>query len=750
MSRRICFVSTYPPKACGIATFTADLRQALLKNKYQSSIIAVTNEHDSLDYPSEVVFEIGQNRIKDYKLAAEYINFSGVDLVCLQHEFGIFGGSHGRYVMELLLNLQRPIVTTLHTVLRKPNQGLREALLQVADASEHLVVLSNTAASILKEVYGIGENKISMIYHGVPNVPFVDPNYYKDKFKVEGRLVILTFGLMSRNKGIEFMLEALPSVVKAHPEVVYIVLGATHPEVKRREGEEYRLWLKRRVRELNLEDHVIFFDRYVDFEQLCEFIGACDIYVTPYQSKEQIVSGTLSYALGAGKAIISTPYYYAEEILADGKGKLVNFGDVEALSQALVSLIENHALRHRMRKRAYEFGRQMIWQNVGKAYAELFDKIISGRRKQVGGLHVKRDTVFVSEMAEPRLDHLIRLTDDTGIFQHATYGVPDRRFGYTTDDAARALVVALNYYQQFKDERAIELARCYLSFIQYAQRSDGKFRNFMEYSRNFTDECGSEDTMGRALWGLGKTVSSSPDEKMQVLAKNIFERAIENLILEHPRAIAYAICGLDSFLQRYEGAVVVRRLLTKLAEELVDIYRKHSSDDWKWFGDEITYANAKIPHALLLAYRLTQEEKYKQVGMESFNFLIRQTYRNGYLDFIGNKGWYQRGGQRAIYGQQPIEAGYTIEAACLAYEVTGDPFYIEIARAGVEWFLGRNRLGIGLYDFTTGACSDGLDPQGVSMNQGAESVICCLLGLLAASRQKEKLIAGEFQAIVTS
>lgn len=738
--RKVCLVATYLPRPCGIATFTDDLRKALMENGWESVVMAVTNDVDSFDYPQEVVFEIRQNKIDDYRLAAEYINFSDIDIVCLQHEFGIFGGNYGRYVTELLLNLQKPVVTTFHTVLSQPNQGLKESLLRVADSSEHLVVLSNRAISILKETYGIAESKVSMIHHGVPDMPFVDPNFYKDKFKIEGRFVILTFGLISRNKGIEFMLEALPPVVKVHPEVVYIVLGATHPEVKRREGEEYRIWLKRRVRELGLEDHVIFYDRYVEFEELCEFIGACDIYVTPYQSKEQIVSGTLAYSVGMGKAVISTPYFYAEEILADGRGRLVDFGDVKGLSETLIVLIENHALRHRIRKKAYEFGRQMVWKNVGKAYGELFSRVAAGVHRRTSIYQTKGRTVLVGEIPEAKLDHLINLTDDTGIFQHATYGVPDRRFGYTTDDAARALVVVLNYYQQFKDERAIDLARCYLSFIQYAQRSDGRFHNLMDYSRRFVDEVGSEDTIGRALWGLGVTVAISPDEKMQVLAKDIFERTIERLELKYPRAMAYAMCGLYSFLQRYEGAVVVRRLVVEIADMLMEIYEKSYSEDWQWFGDEITYANAKLPQAMLLAYQVTGEDRYRGVGLESLDFLLKETYRNGYFDFVGNQGWYRRGNKRATFGQQPIEAGYMVEVCSLAYEITGKRTYSEMARASVEWFLGRNRLGARLYDFKTGGCADGLDPQGVSMNQGAESVICCLLGLLVASKQKERQV----------
>jgi glycosyltransferase involved in cell wall biosynthesis len=739
---KVCLIGTYPPRACGIATFTADLRQALVKDGHQAIAIATTNEPDQFDYPPEVAFEIRQNRLSDYRLAAEYINFSGVDLVCVQHEFGIFGGPDGRYITELLANLRKPVVTTLHTVLRQPQPGLRESLLRIAAASDHLVILNSKAISILKDAYGIADGKISMIHHGVPDVPFVDPNYYKDKFGVEGRLVLMTFGLISRNKGIEFVLEALPMVIKHHPEVVYIILGATHPEVKRRDGEEYRLWLQRRVRELGLEDNVIFYDRYVDFQELCEFIGACDIYVTPYQSKDQIVSGTLAYAVGMGKAIVSTPYLYAEELLADGRGRLVPFGDVEALAETLRKLIENRALRHRMRKRAYEYGRQMVWQCIGRAYAELFERVISGYKGRLSARHALRRTALINELPEAKLDHLIRLTDDTGIFQHASYGIPDRQFGYTTDDAARALVVVLNHYQQFKDEVAIKLAERYLSFIRQAQLPDGRFHNFMDYSRRFIDECGSEDTLGRALWGLGVTVAIGPGEGMQALARDMFERAIENLKLEHPRAMAYAICGLHSFLQRYGGAVMVRRRLAELADRLAAIYTESRAEDWRWFGDQITYANAKLPQAMLLAYQVTAEESYKEIGLESLDFLIEQTYRDGHFDFIGNQGWYRRGSQRAIFSQQPIEAGYTVEACLLGYEITGRTFYLDMARAAVEWFLGRNRLGARLYDFSRGASSDGLDPHGPSLNQGAESTICYLIGLLAASRERERQLEG--------
>jgi glycosyltransferase involved in cell wall biosynthesis len=733
---RACFVATYPPRECGIATFTYDLRRAIaeLRGDAQPSVIALTNRPEGYEYPPEVVYEIRENRLGDYRLIAEYVNRSGVDVVCVQHEFGIFGGAEERY----LTGLRKPVVTTLHTVLEHPQPGYRDSLLRLAALSDHLVVLNGKAIPILQEVYGIPAGKISLIHHGVPDVPFVDPNYYKDKFGVEGRLVILTFGLLSRNKGIELMLDALPEVVRAHPEVVYLVLGATHPEVKRRDGEEYRLWLRQRVRALGLEDHVTFYDRYVGLGELCEFIGASDIYVTPYQSKEQIVSGTLAYAVGMGKAVVSTPYLYAEELLAEERGQLVNFGDPAGLARMLLTLIEEPATLHRMRKRAYRYGRQMIWPEVAHRYLELFEHAAATYHAKTPARPARKLPGAGDGPPEIKLDHLIRLTDDTGIIQHATCGIPDRRFGYSTDDAARALVVALMHYRRFGDERAEGLATRYLSFLQAAQTPAGHFHNFMSYTRQFLDERGSEDTLGRALWGLGAAVAHGPTEGIRALARDLFERALPCLELEHPRAMAYAICGLFHFLLRYEGAVRVRRQLGDLARQLAGQYERSRAPGWLWFGDDLTYANAKLPQAMLLAYRATDDERFRRIGLESLEFLLAETYRENGFDFIGNQGWYRRGGERAVFGQQPIEAGYTAEACLTAYQIAGVRRYLAQAQAAADWLLGRNRLGARLYDPATGACADGLDPHGVSMNQGAESVICGLLAMLAVAEQREK------------
>lgn len=749
--RQVGLIGTYPPRVCGIATFTADLRRSLHEAdaSIQTNVIALTSAAHTVQYPDEVTFEIRQNHLADYRLAAEYINFSGADVISLQHEFGIFGGAEGRFVTDLLENLRAPVVTTLHTVLPAPTSGYRESLIRVAKLSDRLVVMNRKAIPILRESYGIEADRIDVIPHGVPDVPFIDSNYYKDDFGVEGRLVILTFGLLGRSKGIEFMLDALPPIVKEHPEVVYMVLGATHPEVKRRQGEEYRLFLERRVRELGLDDNVIFYDRYVSSSELTKFIGACDIYVTPYQSRDQIVSGTLAYAVGMGKAVVSTPYLHAEELLAEGRGRLVDFGSPESITTALSELIANETERHQMRKRAYEYGRDMTWAEVGRSYLSLFDSM--AKRVPQSRVAKRAPRSRPLELRDIKLDHLERLTDDTGIIQHATYSIPNRNSGYTTDDVGRALAVALMHYDQYADERAVPLIVKYLSFLQYAQKPDGRFHNFMNYRREFIDEVGSEDTQGRALWGLGMAVACGPTEGTRALARELFEKGLNRLKLSHPRALAYAICGLHAFLKKYDGAARVRAKLESFATRLAEIYERSLADDWKWFGDEMTYANAKMPQAMLLAADLIEDPRFLRIGLESLDFLIAQTYREGQFDFPGNQGWWRRGGERAVFGQQPIEAGYLAEALITAEELTHDGTYAALANAAIEWLLGRNRAGERLYNLATGSCCDGIDQKGPNLNKGAESAICCLLGLLSVSRQLDKSIPVERQlALVAS
>lgn len=749
---RVFFIGNYLPRNCGIATFTFDLSQAVGAEIGGDSygVIAINNIPEGYRYPEQVVFEIQQNKLGDYALAADFINLSGADIVCLQHEFGIFGGPEGSYIVNLLANLRKPVVTTLHTVLSDPTPGYRGSLLDVAGLSEMLIVLSQKSYELLVDVYEIPEERIAFVHHGVPDVPFVDPNYYKEQFNVEGRIVLLTFGLLSPNKGIENMLAALPSVIEKHPHVAYIILGATHPEVKRLQGESYRASLERKVRELGLERHVIFHNRFVTLEQLCEFIGACDIYVTPYLSKEQIVSGTLAYAIGMGKAVVSTPYWYAQEMLADGRGRLVDFGDIEGLAKTVNELIDNEPMRHHMRREAYKFGRQMVWREVGRKYVDIFESLSSRdvvRVKRIEhGNGVPLITLPESTLPDLNLAHLKKLTDDVGIIQHASYGIPDRKHGYSADDVARALVAVLRCYQQFQTEDARRLATVYLAFLRYARLEDGRFHNFMDYSRHFLDEVGGEDTIGRVTWALGCAVALGPDEGFRALARAMMDEVMGHLsALTYPRAMAYAICGLRAYLQWYSGASVPRRMIELLAQNLLELYKKSSSPDWAWFEDILAYGNAKLSEALLVAYQELGCSEYLEVGLNSLQFLTEQLFNGSYFDLVGNDGWYRRGGTKATFGQQPIDAGYLVEAYSVAHEITGEARYKDLAQAAFEWFLGRNRLGVPLYDAASGACSDGLDPDGASMNQGAEALICFLLALLAMSQQRMRRTLADIQ-----
>lgn len=727
------FVATYPPKRCGIATFTSDLRRAVSKASGEGAarVAAINNSLEKITYPDEVIFDFSRNHPKDYRQAAEFINFSDFDVVSLQHEFGIFGGAEGRYILNLISNLNKPVVTTCHTVLREPSQQYFSSFLEVAKHSYKLVVMSHKAEEILQNVYKVPKEKIAFIHHGVPDVPFIDPNFYKDKFDVEGRMVILTFGLLSPNKGIENMIDALPAVVAKHPEVVYIVLGATHPEVKRLSGEEYRFSLYRRVQALGLEQNVIFHDRFVDLGELCEFIGACDIYVTPYLSREQITSGTLAYAVGMGKAVISTPYWYAEELLDDGRGILVPFRDTRALSDALLEYIENEGYRHQTRKRAYELGRSMIWSEVGNRYLETFEDIVVSYRTRV----VRRSGKAIAnrrlELPEPRLDHIARLTDDTAIAQHSINGIPDRRFGYSTDDVGRALLVVLQHYQSIRDASDIPMVETYISYLHHAQLDDGRFKNFMSYDRKFLDDVGSEDTFGRALWGLGYAVLAAPVLSYQILAKEMVEKAIGSFRPTSIRGISYTICGLYYYLQKFEGASAVRRCLVSLADSLLEAYAEHSSKGWNWFEDILTYGNAKMPHALMLAYQITKGKQYLETALNALDFLTEQVYNGKFFDLVGNEGWFTKGEVKAEFGQQPIDAGYLVEAYVTAYQLTGDERYSKLAQTAYEWFLGRNRLSTCLYDFNLAACADGLEHVGVNPNQGAESTIAFVLASMA-------------------
>jgi len=735
--RKLAFIGTYVPRRCGIATFTADLVEAIAAEapELDCLVAAINDIPEGYPYPERVRFEVAQNNQDYYRQLAEYLNMTRVDLTCLQHEYGIFGGPAGSYILTALRRLRMPIVTTLHTVLTEPDEHQRQVLEEICRLSERLVVMSERAIRFLEEIYGVPAEKIDLIHHGIPDMPFVDPNYYKDLFGVEGRRVILTFGLLSPNKGIEYMIDALPAIVQRFPDVVYIVLGITHPNVRREQGEEYRLSLQRRARELGVDSHVIFHNRYVTLEELCRFLGAADIYVTPYLNPQQIVSGTLAYSLGVGKAVVSTPYWYAEELLAEERGRLVPFRDSGALANTIIQLFEQESERHAMRKRAYAFGRRMVWKEVARAYLDTFQRASSERRRGPAVLYppaASSDPLDI-DLPDLNLNHLLTLTEDTGILQHARRTVPNLNEGYTTDDNARALLVALRARELESDKLLLSrLIRRYLAFVDFAfNRQNGRFRNFLSYDRHWLEEYGSEDNHGRALWALGYAVNLAPEEGILALAMNLFAAGLPAVeLFTSPRAWAYTILGICAYARRFPGDSNARRFRELLAERLFQLYQANASADWRWFEPVLSYANARLSEALIAAGRELGRQELIDAGLKSLEWLIQvQTSEHNHFIPIAHTGW-RRGGTRARFDQQPIEAHCMIEACYQAYLVTHERRWREEMRRAFEWFLGRNDLGLPVYDYTTGGCHDGLHPDGVNGNEGAEATLSFIASLL--------------------
>jgi len=739
----VAVIGNYVPRQCGIATFTTDLVEALSAEAPDINCwtVAMNDKTEGYPYPEKVRFEINQNKLNDYSIASEFLNISQTDIVCVQHEYGIFGGPAGSHLLKLLGDLRMPVVTTLHTVLNDPAPEYLKVMHTLADLSDKLIVMSQKAVDFLKEIYGVPEEKIAFIHHGIPDTPFIDPNYYKDQFDVEGRKVLLTFGLLSPNKGIETMLLALPAIIEKHPEVTYIILGATHPHVLQAQGDEYRISLQQLVHKLKINNHVIFQNRFVELKELCEFLGTADIYITPYLEEAQITSGTLAYAMGTGKAIVSTPYWYADEMLAEGRGKIVPFNNPDAMAEQIIGLLNNDTERHMIRKKAYTFSREAIWKEVARKYIEVFRAVRIERAQHPRPRHsyvenIKSITNF--ELPELKLDHLKTLTDDTGILQHATHTIPDRVHGYCTDDNARALMIAamgqkyLNKNSRFFDS----LSNQYLSFLLHAfNDKTGRFRNFMSYSRQWLEDVGSADAHGRSLWGLGKAVAFLENLEQLAMATVLFNRALK--AAEHfisPRAIAFTLVGLHAYLQKFSGDSEVRRIREVLANKLFNQFKNNSTKNWPWLENTLTYANGKLPHSLLLSGQWMQRSDMVEMGIKSLKWLITIQTEDDHFVPIGNNGFYEKGGLRARFDQQPIEANAMIEACVEAFNITRDKAWIDSAVMFFNWFLGQNDLNMPLYDAKTGGCRDGLMADGINQNEGAESTLAWLLSLMTLQK----------------
>lgn len=723
----IAFLGTYPPHQCGIATFTRDLSDAVISAEkgVRATVMALTPTGPAHEYPDRVRIRIRHGVKDDYARAADFVNYSDIQIVSIQHEYGIMGGPDGAYILDFLAELRKPSIATLHTVLEKPTESQRGIVREMAELCDRLVVMSHLAVDLLERSYDIGPEMAQVIPHGIPDLRADGREVNKARFGVADRCVLLTFGLIHPAKGIEVVIRALPDLIKEFPNLIYLVVGVTHPEIKRRVGEEYRHSLKREVESLGLRNHVVFRDQFVDTAELGRYLQASDIYITPYVNEAQITSGTLAYAMGSGAAPVSTPYWYAKEVLAEGRGCLFGFGDVDELIAVLRKLVRDPVERAQIQHSAYTFARQMIWSQVGNDHVELMHRVLSE------GLLPKTRATPRRSLPELRLDHLIRLTDDTGVFQHAVRTVPDRRFGYCVDDNARALLVALQAQRATPSSELGGLITIYLSYLHYSQNQDGYFRNFMDYQRNVDHGKGSEDCVGRALWGLGLAVGMAPEEGQRLLAKEMFQRAMILPLGFGPRGCALGMLGLDAYLQEERDDELARSTMNSLGAMLIRRFEEEADEEWRWFEPKLTYENALLPLALFQLSKHTGDETALRVACDSLSFLETLCLSDGYLQLVGNAGWHSRGTERAIADEQPLDASAFVLAFRAAYAATGDRRYLERMRDSFEWFLGTNRLGLPLYDFSTAGCRDGLELHGVNQNEGAESLVSFLLALLA-------------------
>jgi glycosyltransferase involved in cell wall biosynthesis len=706
--------------------------------------LPVSDIEEGYTYPARVRFELSEDNLVTYRQAADFLNFSNIDLVCLQHEYGIFGGPAGAHILELLRRLQMPVVTTLHTVLREPNSDQRIVMEEIAHLSDRLIVMSRQSAEILHQVFHVPLEKIDLIPHGIPDLPFTDPNFYKDGFGTEGKDVLLTFGLLSPNKGIENVIQALPSILAFHPNVVYMVAGATHPHILRREGDKYRLYLQSLAKDLGVEASVIFRDRFVTPQEMVELIGAADIYITPYKHKGQVVSGTLAYALSAGKAIISTPYLHAIELLDDERGAFVPFDNPKAIAAKTIELLDNGTARHAMRKRAYLYARDMVWDRVAQQYMGSFERVYNERLRNPRATFSAQITEkTLDRLPVVKLDHVRRMTDHTGIVEHAVFVVPNYPEGYTTDDNARALIVAilLDEFGSGAPPGALDLAARYLAFLWLAfDPTTRRFRNCLSYERQWQEPEGSEDSHGRALWGLGTVLGRSKDSGLRGAAGRLFELAVPAAVeFKSPRACAFALLGLQEYLDSFPGDRAALSAAEALANRLLDSYRAVHSANWNWFETSLAYSNARLPQALIRAGIRAANEEMISSGLEALDWLvtIQRCEVKGHFVPIGSHGFYSKKTEKARFDQQPIEACAVVAACLQAYRATGKSRWRKEAWTAFNWFLGGNDLQIALYDPTTGGCRDGLHPDRANENQGAESTLSFLMALLEMRKLEE-------------
>ena len=723
-SSKILYMSTFPPRECGIATFTQDLTKAF-DNKFapiiKSKILAMNNDDTNIyNYHSDVIYEVSDTDISEYiEMAKEINKKKSIKLVCVQHEFGIFGGEYGSYLIAFLEVINKPVVITFHSVLPGPNEKLKKVVCAIAEKVHHIVVMTEKGIDILRNDYGI-KTDIKLIPHGIPSIDFEKSTKEKTKLGYKNKILLSSFGMMNSGKGYEYVIDALAEVVKKFPNLLYIIVGETHPVIRKKEGEKYRNFLEKKVIDLGLKNNVKFYNKYVKLNEIISYLIATDLFICSNQEPNQITSGTLVYALGAGRAVVSTPFPHASDIINHERGILTKFGDSDSFKQAIIKVLSDNKLKEKMEKNAYSYTRHMTWPNVALSYRNMFNTYLDTQEKY--------DTTF----PKIKLTHLAKMTDNFGILQFVTHTTPDKSSGYTLDDNARAMIAICMHYEKFKDKSKLKLIKTYLDFIKYVQKENGKLYNFVDYNKNINMDHWTDDAHGRALWSLGFLMSiKSLPLNLREEAEEIFKASLKVVDdMQSPRAIAFTIIGLYFYNKVKPNQELISKIKTH-SDFLLRIYNETSCTEWKWFERYLTYSNSKLPESLLFAYLATKDKKYLKVALTTLDFLINITFSEDRFAPIGHDGWYIRHGHKAHFDQQPVDTASMVQTLILANEITADKKYLKDANTAFKWFLGNNALNQTVYDDSTGGCYDGLGESSVNLNQGAESTISYLLARLS-------------------
>jgi len=728
---RLALIGNFLPRQCGIATFTTDVFTAMRARfpEIAVDVYAMDDHPGKYDYPAEVTGTIPEPDLSAYIDTARKIEASGAQAIWLQHEYGIFGGPAGEHILALLDRTTLPVIVTLHTILEKPNADERRVLEGLLRRAARVIVMAERGRDILQRVYGANSRQIVMIPHGVPDRDLLDPAALKDKFGWEGRKVMLTFGLLAPNKGIETVINALPAVIAKHPDLLYVVLGATHPNLVAYEGEKYRDKLKALAAEKGVADNVSFVDAFLEHGELLDYLQAADVYVTPYTNPAQITSGTLSYAIGVGKPVISTPYVHATEILADGHGVLVPFGDVDAFAREIDALMSNDRDRNRLAERAYARGRTMIWPKLAEAMMTEIRAIVAARPFRLAKVPAPL------KQLTPDFAAVERMSDSTGMLQHSIYSIPDRRHGYCIDDNCRALML-MSALPDLDDVTRDKWMTIYASFVQYAWNPDTRrFRNFMNFDRTWCEDSGSEDSNGRTLWSLGVTARDAQAAKHRDWATAMFDStASMALELGSLRAQAFAMLGAAAMLEAKPGHQLSLSILEAFPKVHLDLLAKARRPEWQWFEIVLAYDNTRLPQALIRAGQALGRQDLIDCGLATLDWIVaKQTSPEGRFRAVGSESFNRPYAEPLQFDQQPLEAQATVDACAAAYDATGDVRWRDEALRAYGWFLGVNDLDLPLASVADGGCYDGLMPTGLNRNQGAESILALQLASCAIS-----------------